>query len=263
MWQAYGGLSFAFSDYVDANITKYFDDPGFKEMMNVVDPVNYIERLARIPKFVLVSSDDEFMMFEWTKSWFDMFKGEKHLMIANNAEHSMATGILELLGSLGNYANAMFKNVARPNFTWDLDLENGVITVTIPEGVPHGQVVLRTAPTLNLKRRDFRWFVKAEETNGTAKCNLPDIGPLKLLGFEACVMPTIWLGETLKPTSPGVYKAQLKKPLMGWTGAYVEVFFPSNTGLSTEYQFTTSGMVWPQTLPYPDCHGLGCDGVLV
>merc|ERR1719393_377506 len=69
MWQAYGGLSFAFSDYVDANITKYFDDPGFTAMMGIVDPINYLERLNRIPKFVLVSSDDEFMMMEWTHQW--------------------------------------------------------------------------------------------------------------------------------------------------------------------------------------------------
>jgi len=193
-----------------------------------------------------------------------MFKGEKHLMIANNAEHSMATGVLELLGSLGNYASSVFKNGTRPQFTWDMDTQNGVITVNIPEGVKHGKVVLRTAPTLNLQRRDFRWFVKAEtNAKGKPTCKLPTVGPLSLLGFEACVMPTIWTGQTLNATSPGVYKAEIKKPLLGWTGAYVEVFFPSDTGLNTEYQFTTAGMVWPQTLPFPDCHGLGCDGVLV
>jgi PhoPQ-activated pathogenicity-related protein len=263
MWRAFGGLSFAFSDYVDANITRFFDDPGFADMMQIVDPVNYLERLARLPKFVLVSSDDEFMMFEWTKSWWDMFTGEKHLMIANNAEHSMATGILELLGSLGNFANSIFRNGTRPEFSWDLDLQNGVITVKIPEHVKHGKVVLRTAPTLNLKRRDFRWFVKADNKNGTAKCNFPDVGPLKLLGFEACVQPTIWTGKTLEASSPGVYEAKLKKPLLGWTGAYVEVFFPSDSGLKSEYQFTTAGMVWPQTLPYPDCHGAECGGSVV
>jgi len=263
MWQSYGGLSFAFSDYVEANITKYFDDPGFVDMMNVVDPINYIERLARIPKFVLVSSDDEFMMFEWTRSWWSKFTGEKHLMIANNAEHSMATGVFELLGSLGNYANAVFRKAARPEFSWDLDLQEGSITVTIPENVKHGQVVLRTAKTLSLKRRDFRWFIKADEKNGNATCHLPTVGPIELLGFEACVQPVIWKGTNLTATSPGVYKAVIKKPLLGWTGAYVEVFFPSDTGLKSDYQFTTTGMVWPQRLPFPDCHGTGCDGVLV
>lgn len=109
----------------------------------------------------------------------------------------------------------------------------------------------------------FSMVRQGDEKNGTAKCHTPNVGPVKLLGFEACVQPTIWVGKTLKPTSPGVYKAEIKKPLLGWTGAYVEVFFPSDTGLKSEYQFTTAGMVWPQTLPFPDCHGLGCDGVLV
>merc|ERR1719195_1963525 len=100
-------------------------------------------------------------MFEWTRSWWDMFAGEKYLMIANNAEHSMATGIVELLGSLGNFANSVFRNGTRPQFSWDMDLQNGVITVTIPENVKHGKVVLRTAPTLDLKRRLFKSRVGA------------------------------------------------------------------------------------------------------
>lgn len=265
MWRAYGGLSFAFSDYVDANITKYFDDPGFVDMMNIIDPINYIKRLERIPKLVMVSSDDEFMMMEWTHSWWDMFTGEKHLMIANNAEHSMATGIFELVASLGNYVKSVFTGGTRPEFTWKLDLDKGIINVNIPPQFQNGtKVVLRTAPSLSVKRRDFRWFVKAETSKeGKASCHFPDIGPTKALGFDICVQPTIWTGETIKATSPGVYQAHIKKPLVGWTGAYVEVYFPSDTDTKSMYQFTTSGMVWPQTLPYPDCHGLGCDGVLV
>merc|ERR1711907_498976 len=61
----------------------------------------------------------------------------------------------------------------------------------------------------------------------------------------------------------GVYTAEIKKPLVGWTGAYVEVYFPSDTGMKQEYQFTTAGMVFPQKMPYPDCHGEGCIGHLV
>merc|ERR1712178_623688 len=127
------------------NLTKYLDDPRFENLLKLVDPVNYVDRLEKLPKFVLVSSDDEFMMMEWTRLWWDKFTGEKHLMIANNAEHSMATGIFELLASLGNYANSVFLNGTRPQFTWDLDFQNGVITVNIPQDINHTKVVLRTA----------------------------------------------------------------------------------------------------------------------
>merc|ERR1719456_274898 len=134
MMQAYGGWTFAFSDYMEANnLTKYLDDPRFENLLKLIDPINYVQRLEKLPKFVLVSSDDEFMMMEWTRNWYDKFTGEKHLMIANNAEHSMATGIVELLQSLGNFANSLFLNGTRPTFDWDLDLEKGAITVRIPK----------------------------------------------------------------------------------------------------------------------------------
>lgn len=266
MYQSYGGWTFAFADYLEANgLTQYVDDSKFISSLDLIDPINYVDRLAKLPKFVLVSSDDEFMMMEWTRLWWDKLTGEKHLMIANNAEHSMATGIIELLQSLGVYAKSVFENGTRPSFDWTMDLEKGSITVNIPQGVDHGKVVLRHAHTTTLKRRDFRWVAKPDAKNGTA-CTLPNLGPIAVHaeGLEiGCVQPVVWTGITLNASSPGVYTAPIPKPSLKWTGAYVEVFFPSDTGMKQEYQFTTAGMVWPQTFPYSDCHGKACLGHLV
>ena len=178
MMQAYGGWTFAFKDYIEAgNLTSHLDDPSFASLLKLVDPVNYVQRLERLPKFVLVSSDDEFMMMEWTQTWWDKFTGEKHLMIANNAEHSMATGIVELLQSLGCYAKSLFLNGTRPTFDWSLDLSKGTITVRIPPGTAHTKVVLRHAHTMSTKRRDFRWVSLPDSKNGT-NCTRPEVGPV-------------------------------------------------------------------------------------
>jgi PhoPQ-activated pathogenicity-related protein len=259
MMQAYGGWTFAFKDYMEAgNITKFLDDPNFEAMMKLVDPVNYVKRLERLPKLVLVASDDEFMMMEWTRLWWHKFTGEKHVMIANNAEHSEATGIVELLQSLGCFVKSVFLNGTRPTFDWNLDLKLGTITVQIPPGTAYNKVVLRHANTISVERRDFRWVALPDRKNGTA-CAPYEIGPAKGM----CVQPVFWHGTTLNQSSPGVYTAVIPRPEAGWTGAYVEVFFPSDTGMKQDYQFTTAGMTWPQTLPFPDCHGHDCQGHLV
>ena len=65
-WQSYGGWTFAFKDYTDAGIMQYLDDDIFGSMMNIIDPIYYEDRLAKIPKLIMVTSDDEFMMFDWT-----------------------------------------------------------------------------------------------------------------------------------------------------------------------------------------------------
>jgi PhoPQ-activated pathogenicity-related protein len=40
-------------------------------MMKIVDPDAYLERLAAIPKYIIVASDDEFMSIDWTQLYYD------------------------------------------------------------------------------------------------------------------------------------------------------------------------------------------------
>jgi len=263
MWQAYGGFTFAFNDYTDVNFTVLIDDDRTKELFKIVDPMSYISRLDKLPKAVVCASDDEFMMMEWTNNWYDAFtkNGETNLWIGDNVEHSMATGVVGVWKTLGNFANSIFLGGARPRFSHNLDKVNGQITVEIPADQAHGKVVLRHGHTLSREMRDFRWFAMAtEDKQGNATCVAPRVGPIGVLGSDVCVQPIVWTGTDLTETTPGSgkYVGQIPTPKHGWVGAFVEVYFPSDIGLKTEYQFTTPGMVWPQTLPFDPCVADGC-----
>jgi PhoPQ-activated pathogenicity-related protein len=59
--------------------------------MSYVDAINYIDEMADIPKFFIVSSSDEFAQIEWTNMYFDQFKGEMNLFIVPNTEHHLNT----------------------------------------------------------------------------------------------------------------------------------------------------------------------------
>jgi len=39
--------------------------------MSIIDPEAYFDRLADIPKFIAVTSDDEFMSMDWTQIYYD------------------------------------------------------------------------------------------------------------------------------------------------------------------------------------------------
>jgi PhoPQ-activated pathogenicity-related protein len=265
-WMAYGGWTFAFSDYIAVNLTLHVDDPVFTKAMEVIDPMYYGDRLARLPKVVVLSSDDEFMMMDQSNIWYDELTGEKHLLIAPNSEHSLATGIPEVLDCLGTTIRSIAAgNTNRPNFDYKYNETDGSITVTIPEGMAHGKVVLRHAQTMQDVRRDFRWVRQAN--NHTQACKWPFIPLKKPLFGGNCIQPIIWLGTTLKPTVKGgnVYRAEAPKPKKEghWTGYYVEMYFPSDTDHGGDFQFTTPGYTWPNTLPFKDCHGKECIGRLV
>ena len=72
-YQSYGGWTFAFSPYVEAGIMQWLDDDIYQTMAAFLDPLSYKDRLAKIPKYIVLSSDDEFMMFDWTSKYFDHF----------------------------------------------------------------------------------------------------------------------------------------------------------------------------------------------
>ena len=133
-WQAYDGFTWAFSDYIEANLTTIFDSEKMAKAWDIIDPINFVERMENIPKFVTVSSDDEFMMMDWTSMYWDKITGEKHLLIAPNTEHFMVTGIFDVMSSMGsNIRSVMMGIKKRPTFTHSYDKETGAISITIPK----------------------------------------------------------------------------------------------------------------------------------
>ena len=98
-----------------------------------MDPINYLDKLNQIPKYLLVSSDDKFMSMDWTNIYWEKFGGEKHLSIMPNTEHSMATGMYEAVSLISTYLRSIAADkVDRPRFDYTYDNATGEITVTVP-----------------------------------------------------------------------------------------------------------------------------------
>lgn len=66
MWRAYGGFTWAFTPYVATNFTTRVDTPEMNLFSYAIDPITYFQRVADIPKFIVVAADDEFMMPDWS-----------------------------------------------------------------------------------------------------------------------------------------------------------------------------------------------------
>lgn len=174
MWQAYNGFTWAFKDYLVLNLTQRMQTAEWKMASKIIDPDQYFDRLEHLPKYIVVSSDDEFMMFDWTNIYYDKLLGEKHLLITPNAEHSMATNILAVASSLNTYMRSIQSgHQSRPNFNYTYDPQTGEIAVQMLETnqVLPKKVSLRFAQTLTKKRRDFRWVFQSN--NNTEPCTLP------------------------------------------------------------------------------------------
>lgn len=89
-------------------------------------------------------------------------KGEKHLLILENAEHEMASGIRVLLSTMGTFLRSLAvgnSDFKRPKFEQHFDNATGKITVTIPkQSAKLKSVRLAHGETFSDKMRDFRWL---------------------------------------------------------------------------------------------------------
>lgn len=103
--------------------------------MKMIDPLTFNETLSKIPKLIVVSSSDEFMMMDWSNIWRDSFSGETHMLILPNAEHTMATNLLGVLSSVSTFIKSIVSghtSSQRPHFDYSYDNHTGKLEVTIP-----------------------------------------------------------------------------------------------------------------------------------
>jgi PhoPQ-activated pathogenicity-related protein len=78
---------------LDVGLVENMDDPNVIDNFAMMDPFSFQPQLQKIPKLTVTSSDDEFMMMDWSNIWDKEVDelgpyGEMHLMIAPNSDHS-------------------------------------------------------------------------------------------------------------------------------------------------------------------------------
>jgi len=127
-WRMYGAWSFALQDYYKMNITGLWDHPSMTLLMKAVDPWYYLPRLT-MPKLAVNAGGDEFQMPDDHRHWGHDTVGEMNYLLVKNAEHSLVTGVVEVLQGVGAFAEAVVTGTPRPKYTWEYNESNGDITV--------------------------------------------------------------------------------------------------------------------------------------
>ena len=301
-FRSYGGWTYALEDYVEMNITERFDDPAMRLLQEYEDPYFYRHRLT-MPKLVVNAVMDEFQQPDDTRYWWNDMPEPKHFLIAPNAEHSLATGILEVVPSISAFIQAHLLKDNVPQLHWTISQETGEITATVGKlDVVHSAYVWWAyscgvnAWDNNKFRRDYRvahidepctcgigadgycanlkaiW--KKEELTATtvdgkktysAKLEAPDDGR-----WVAFMIDFKFHNKNANPFDiAALYKEM--KPNREKPGVRISPYFGGSNdnfgGIPHDFgrffEFTTEISVWPQTFPYEDCSGVSCGDRLV
>ncbi len=197
----YGFYAPAVQDYVNAGIMNWFDTPQMNDLMKIVDPYSYLDRLT-MPKFLVNSTGDQFFVPDSSQFYFNDLQGTKYLRYVPNTDHSLSNSDAAL--SVQAFYDAILHNKPLPQFSWFVDAQGAlhVHSDTAPVDVKLWQAT-------NANARDFRL-----QTIGAA-----------------------YTSTSLTDLGGGNYIVNLAHPQQGWTAYFVELTFAS--GGIAPYKFTT------------------------
>ena len=209
--KSYGFWAPSVQDYVDMKIVDRIHTPEMRNLLSVVDPYTYRDRLT-MPKYILNSAGDQYFPSDSWRFYFDGLKEEKFLCYFPNTDHGLNADAYLRLAS---FYHALLAGTPRPKFSWDR-ADNGSLLVrceTKPTKVQLWKAV-------NPNARDFR---------------LESLGPK----YESSSVP---LSES------GMYISDVKPAEKGWTAFFFEMEFP-NGDFPLPLVFTTGVSIVPDTYP--------------
>lgn len=212
---SYGEFNEVYSNYNSRNVLDRFRTREGQELISVVDPYEYRDRVT-IPKYIVNVSGDQFFPPDSSLFYINDLAGESLLRYVPNTDHSGSNGGFEnaMSGLLAWYQRIVL-NVPRPSISWHKN-DNNTLSVTVSD--PSAVAVLWSASNPNA--RDFR---------------MQTFGP----NWHATPVP---IGQD------GVLEIPLEIPDSGWCGYFVEVTFPGIAGIPDKY--STPILILPETRPY-------------
>jgi PhoPQ-activated pathogenicity-related protein len=217
-WAAYGFWADALWPYEELGIFDWFDTSEASQLLEIVDPFEYRDRL-QIAKFIINSAGDDFFVMDSIQFYIDGLSGETYLRHVPNTDHYLTNAFDDVLNSMVPYYDAFLNNYTRPEFSWSLQQDGSIRIQTLdtPKGVNLWQAD-------NPTTRDFRLV-----TIGAA-----------------------WTSSPLPDNGGGVYIGQVAEPNNGWMAFFVELIYesPFQGADAYDYHFTTQMRVVPEILPF-------------
>jgi PhoPQ-activated pathogenicity-related protein len=209
---SYGFWAEAVGDYTRHHVHERLDTPQYAELLRIVDPYSYRDRL-KMPKFVVNSSGDQYFPPDSSKFYFGDLKGDTYLRYVPNTKHNLQHS--DAMQSILAFYLAVLKGSHVPQYSWKV-LDDGSIRVETKDKPREVNLWQAT----NVKARDFR---------------LDTIGPA-------------YQKTPLQDEGGGVYVARVKPPAEGWTAVFAELVFDG--GEKVPYTFTTWVHILPDRLPH-------------
>ncbi len=221
-YRAYGHYAEAVADYVENDVLKPVEAESLDDVLDIVDPYAYRDRLT-MPKLVLNSTGDQFFLPDAWQFYWEELTGPKYLRYVPNTDHSLGGSDAEQTVATFYQAVLNMRKAGDsdapplPRFTWK-----------------------RTGPgSLRVQALDRPARVRLwQATNPSAR------------DFRLQTIGKAWRNTTLQSSDDGVYAADIPEPAKGWTAFLIELTWGESDSGRAPITLSTGVCVTPTELPH-------------
>lgn len=150
--EAWGDYSIQIQDYVNLGIAQDVNTPDGQQIVTMVDPFSYREKLT-MPKLIFNGTNDEYWPADAIKHYIGEIPGENYLHYVPNAGHGLGDK-KQAIQALSSFFAETLQNKKYPQCSWSIE-ENGQeinLTIDVSKDLLEGILLW----TCDSEDRDFR-----------------------------------------------------------------------------------------------------------
>jgi PhoPQ-activated pathogenicity-related protein len=123
--KSFGRLSEKLGDYTSRGIEQLLGSPRGRELITIVDPIGYRDRIVQ-PKIVALGTNDPYWPLEACDLYYDRLEGPRWLSYAPNAGHGLpAAQVAGLVAAMGRHTAGV---EPLPELDWSVAADGGGLT---------------------------------------------------------------------------------------------------------------------------------------
>lgn len=183
--KTFGRLSDEIKDYEQIHLPQRLDSPVGRELVSIVDPYSYRDRL-QLPKLILLGTNDPYWPLDALNAYWSGLSGEKRVLYLPNQTHDLRD-VDRLIGCLAALNRYSAKGKALPEVSEAFAERDGRLTLTVHTDQTPARVLAWSAMSASRDFRQAHWSSRrCRRSGGAYECEVRTTeGPYTALYAEA------------------------------------------------------------------------------
>ncbi len=204
---AWGKYSAMIEDYTMRGIQGQMDTPRGQELLRIVDPYSYRQRIT-MPKMLIIGTNDPYWPLDALNIYWDDLVGDKYILYVPNKGHGV-DDFSRLIANCSAMCLLGSGQVEFPKMTWDLTASDKglALKVKTDKEPKRMRAYITESPTRDFRKAEWRYEeLTASDGVFAHKLPMPESGYAAMFGegvFKLKGLVSVYLSTNVKIIGPG------------------------------------------------------------